>query len=154
MKKFLSIFLMLFVFAITVPSVVDAQTCGCRRVRRSYASRNYNTRYYRTRNYTTRYYRARNYNTRYYNTGRYYPQYSRYTTYRSYGTQGYTYYRRPNFYHRHRNAINIGIGTGAGAIIGGIIGGRRGAVAGALLGAGGGAVYSYGIRPKKRRYYR
>ncbi|MEO7674221.1 MAG: hypothetical protein ABIU09_09120 [Pyrinomonadaceae bacterium] len=68
---------------------------------------------------------------------------------RSYAT---TTYRRPSFYRRHRNAINIGIGTGAGALLGALIGGRRGAGYGALAGAGGSALYTYKIRPKVRRY--
>jgi hypothetical protein len=61
---------------------------------------------------------------------------------------------RPSFYRRHRNLINIGIGTGAGALLGGLIGGKRGAGWGALAGAGGSALYTYKIRPKQRRYYR
>ena len=68
-------------------------------------------------------------------------------------TQAYsTTYKRPSFYRRHRNLINIGIGTGAGALIGGLIGGGRGAGWGALAGAGGGALYTYKIKPKRPRY--
>ncbi len=63
-------------------------------------------------------------------------------------------YRKPSIYRRHRNLINIGIGTGAGAILGGLIGGRRGAGIGALAGAGGSALYTYKLNPKTRRYYR
>jgi hypothetical protein len=77
--------------------------------------------------------------TRYYRNGRTY-----YTTT----------YRRPNFYHRHRNVMNMAIGTGAGLLLGGLIGGRRGAGIGALVGAGGSALYTYKIRPKNRYYYR
>lgn len=36
-------------------------------------------------------------------------------------------YKKPSVYRRHRNLINIAIGTGAGAIVGGLIGGKRGA---------------------------
>ena len=61
-------------------------------------------------------------------------------------------YERPNFYQRHRNVINMGIGTGAGAILGGLIGGKKGAAIGALAGAGGGALYTYKIKPKRPRY--
>lgn len=61
-------------------------------------------------------------------------------------------YRQPSFYRRHRNLINVGIGTGAGTLLGGIIGGKRGAGIGALLGAGGSALYTYKIKPKVRRY--
>lgn len=63
-------------------------------------------------------------------------------------------YKKPNFYQRHRNLINIGIGTGAGALLGGIIGGKKGALIGAAAGAGGSALYTYKIKPKKKRYYR
>ena len=62
--------------------------------------------------------------------------------------------RRPNFYKRHRNLINIGIGTAAGAILGGLIGGKKGALIGAGAGAGGAALYTYKLNPKTRRYYR
>lgn len=61
-------------------------------------------------------------------------------------------YKKPSFYRRHRNLINIGIGTGAGALIGGVAGGKKGAAIGSLLGAGGSALYTYKIKPKKRRY--
>lgn len=63
-----------------------------------------------------------------------------------------------NFYQRHRNLINIGIGGVAGAVVGGLIGGKKGALIGAGVGAGSGAAYTYGINPKdkkkERRYYR
>jgi hypothetical protein len=65
-----------------------------------------------------------------------------------------TRYRRPNVYQRHRNLINIGIGTAAGAILGGLIGGKKGALIGAGAGAGGSALYTYKLNPKTRRYYR
>jgi outer membrane protein with glycine zipper len=64
-----------------------------------------------------------------------------------------TTYQRPNFYQRHRNIINIGIGTAAGALLGGLIGGKKGALIGTLAGAGGGALYTYKIRPKRTTYY-
>jgi hypothetical protein len=73
--------------------------------------------------------------------------------YRS-GTVYTTQYQRPSFYRRHRNVINLGIGTGAGLLLGGLIGGRRGAGIGALAGAGGAALYSYKIKPKRTYYYR
>lgn len=73
---------------------------------------------------------------------------------RSYRTRSYSSqtYQRPSFYRRHRNVINMGVATGAGALLGGLIGGKRGAGVGALLGAGGGALYTYKIKPKRRRY--
>jgi uncharacterized membrane protein len=63
-------------------------------------------------------------------------------------------YKRPNFYQRHRNLINIGIGTGAGALIGGLIGGKKGALIGTAAGAGGSALYTYKIKPKNRTNFR
>lgn len=75
---------------------------------------------------------------------------------RRYVRNGRTYtervYKKPSFYRRHRNLINMGIGTGAGALIGGLAGGKKGALIGTLIGAGGSALYTYKIRPKKRRY--
>jgi hypothetical protein len=58
------------------------------------------------------------------------------------------YYKRPNFYRRHRKAINIGAGTAGGAIIGGLIGGRKGAAIGGLAGAGGGYIFTKKQRSK------
>lgn len=60
--------------------------------------------------------------------------------------------RKPSFYRRHRNAINIGAGTAGGAILGGLIGGRKGALIGAGVGAGGSALYTYVWNPKQRKY--
>ncbi len=77
--------------------------------------------------------------------------YSRRYVSRSYQTQGYT-YRKPSFYRRHRNMINMGIATGGGALLGGLIGGRRGVGLGALIGLGSGALYTYKLNKKKRRY--
>jgi hypothetical protein len=74
----------------------------------------------------------------------------RYRTTRTYYT---TTYKRPNFYHRHRNVMNMAIGTGAGLLLGGLIGGRRGAGIGALAGLGGSALYTYKMKPKTNRYY-
>lgn len=68
-----------------------------------------------------------------------------------YAVQSYT-AKRPSFYRRHRNLINIGIATGAGALVGGLIGGRRGVGLGLLGGAGAGALYTYKLNPKRRRY--
>jgi hypothetical protein len=78
-------------------------------------------------------------------------RYRRATTSRTYYTRSYV-ARRPSFYRRHRNVINMAIGTGAGALIGGLIGGRRGVGIGALSGLGGSALYTYKLNPKRRRY--
>ena len=61
-------------------------------------------------------------------------------------------YQKPSFYRRHRNIINVGLGTGGGALLGALIGGKKGAAIGALAGAGGSALYTYKINKKKRRY--
>lgn len=64
------------------------------------------------------------------------------------------YYKKPSVYKKHRNLINIGIGTGAGALIGALIGGKKGAGIGALVGAGSSALYTYKLNPKTKKYYR
>lgn len=76
--------------------------------------------------------------------------------YRENETYKYQKYERDqrSFYRKNRNLINIGIGAGTGAVVGGILGGKRGALIGAGVGAGAGAAYTYGIKPKKKRYYR
>ncbi|MEP7211594.1 MAG: hypothetical protein ABI791_00865 [Acidobacteriota bacterium] len=74
----------------------------------------------------------------------------RYVSGRTYTTRT---YQRPSFYKRHRNVINMAIGTGAGALLGGLIGGKKGALIGLAAGAGGSALYTYKIKPK-RTYYR
>lgn len=124
MKKFLIGLLMFMVFAVTVPLSVEAQQCRrYKKARKSNVSRSYAR---TNRNYRTN---------------------------RRYATRGYTATRRPSFYRRHRNLINVGIGAGGGALAGGLIGGnRRGMAAGALIGAGAGALYTYVLKPKKRRY--
>ncbi|HEX6280293.1 MAG TPA: YMGG-like glycine zipper-containing protein [Pyrinomonadaceae bacterium] len=60
--------------------------------------------------------------------------------------------RKPSYYRRHRNRINMAIGTGAGALIGGLIGGKKGALIGAGAGLGGSALYTYKLNPKRRKY--
>lgn len=62
-------------------------------------------------------------------------------------------YKKPSIYRRHRNLINIAIGTGGGALLGGLFGGKKGALIGAAAGAGGSALYTYKLKPKKRRYH-
>ena len=77
-------------------------------------------------------------------------QTTRYRSRRAYTTAT---YRKPSFYSRHRNLINIAIGTGAGALLGGLIGGRKGALIGTAAGAGGAALYTYKLKPKTNQYY-
>ncbi len=131
MKKFLVGVLMIMVFAVVLPISASAQDY----CRRSYRSARYSNAYYGYNNGARRY--RRSYNRRSYRRPVYYSS-----------------YRRPSFYRRHRNVINMAIGTGGGALLGGLLGGRRGAGIGALLGAGGSALYTYKLNPKKRRYYR
>jgi len=86
---------------------------------------------------------------RYYNNSRVTRTYS--SPYSTYNRS----YNRGNVYDRHRNLINIGIGTAAGAILGGLIGGKKGALIGTAIGAGGSALYTYKVKPKNNRsYYR
>lgn len=139
MKKFLVGVLMMMVFAVLLPLSVSGQSY-CRKNFRNGSAR-YSNAYYR---YNGRSRNRRSYNRRSYSRG-YYRQPIYYSSYRQ---------RRPSFYRRHRNVINMAIGTGGGAILGGLLGGRRGAGIGALVGAGGSALYTYKLRPKQRRYYR
>lgn len=60
--------------------------------------------------------------------------------------------RKPSYYRRHRNRINMAVGTGAGALIGGLAGGKKGALIGAGAGLGGSALYTYVWNKKQRRY--
>ncbi len=76
------------------------------------------------------------------------------TRYRTRRASATTTYEKPSFYKRHRNLINIGIGTAAGALLGGLIGGKKGALIGTAAGAGGAALYTYKLNPKTRRYER
>lgn len=63
--------------------------------------------------------------------------------------------KKPNFYRRHRKAVNIAAGTGIGMLAGGLIGGKKGLVIGGLAGAGGGALFTHKQKPKNhyRHYY-
>ena len=145
MRKTLVGLLMFFVFAVTVPSAVNAQYCRGKSYRKSTYGRNYSR---NSRSYGRNYAR---YNRSY---GRSYARNRYYNSYYSTPQYVYTTRNRPSFYRRHRNLINVGIGTGAGALIGALVGGKKGALIGTAIGAGGSALYTYGIRPKKRRYYR
>jgi hypothetical protein len=59
---------------------------------------------------------------------------------------------KPSYYRRHRNRINMAVGTGGGALIGGLLGGKKGALIGAGVGAGSSALYTYKLNPKRRKY--
>ncbi|MDQ4122038.1 MAG: hypothetical protein M3209_11410 [Acidobacteriota bacterium] len=61
---------------------------------------------------------------------------------------------KPSFYRRHRNRVNMGLGTVGGAVLGGLLGGKRGALIGGAAGLGGSALYTYKLRPKKKKYVR
>ena len=56
-----------------------------------------------------------------------------------------------SFWQKHRDKLTTAAGTGAGALIGGIAGGKKGAAIGAIAGGGGAAVYTYGIRKRRKR---
>lgn len=60
--------------------------------------------------------------------------------------------RKPSYYRRHRNRINMALGTGGGAILGGLIGGRKGMLIGSGVGLGSSALYTYKFNKKKRKY--
>ncbi|HKZ80235.1 MAG TPA: hypothetical protein VJ124_18315 [Pyrinomonadaceae bacterium] len=55
-----------------------------------------------------------------------------------------------SFWQKHRDKLTTAGGAGAGALIGGIAGGKKGAAIGAVAGGGGAAVYTYGIRKRRR----
>jgi hypothetical protein len=125
MRKVLASLLVLFVLMVGLPLSAEAHN-SCprhRKAKKSYATRNYNATRYR--------------NTRYVNP--------------NYRVAGYT-YQRPSFYRRHRNLINLGAATGGGALIGALLGGKKGALWGTAIGAGSGALYTYVLNKKKRRY--
>jgi len=122
MKKVLASLLVLFVLMVGIPLSVEAHN-GCPRHRKARKSNV-------GRNYRSRAVQPR------------------------YATQSYRYqrYQRPSFYRRHRNLINLGVATGGGTLIGALAGGKKGAGVGALIGAGSGALYTYVLNKKKRRY--
>ena len=55
-----------------------------------------------------------------------------------------------SFWQKHRDKLTTAAGAGAGALIGGAAAGKKGAAIGALAGGGGAAVYTYGIRKRRR----
>lgn len=60
--------------------------------------------------------------------------------------------RHRSFWQKHRDKLTMA-GTGlGGAAIGGLAGGKKGALIGTAVGAGSGALYTYKIRKRRRRY--
>ena len=55
-----------------------------------------------------------------------------------------------SFWQKHRDKLTTAGGAAGGALIGGIAGGKKGAAIGAVAGGGGAAVYTYGIRKRRR----
>ncbi|CAN5757613.1 hypothetical protein BH18ACI4_BH18ACI4_17670 [soil metagenome] len=55
-----------------------------------------------------------------------------------------------SFWQKHRDKVTTAGGAGVGAIVGGIAGGGKGAAIGTAVGGGGAAVYTYGIRKRRR----
>ena len=55
-----------------------------------------------------------------------------------------------SFWQKHRDKLTTAGGAAVGAAIGGAVGGGKGAAIGALTGGGGAAVYTYGIRKRRR----
>jgi hypothetical protein len=71
-----------------------------------------------------------------------------------YGQRYHQNHGRRTFWQKHRDKLTVAGAAGGGAAIGAIAGGRKGAAIGALSGAAGGAIYTYGIRKRHRRYRR
>ena len=71
---------------------------------------------------------------------------------KNYKVKGYQ-AQRQGWWDRNRNTRNMIISTGAGALVGGLWGGnRKGIAKGALVGAGAGALYTFVLKPKRKRY--
>ena len=60
--------------------------------------------------------------------------------------------RKRSFWQKHRDKLTVAGTTLGGAAIGGLAGGKKGAAIGSLVGAGSGALYTYKIRKRHRRY--
>jgi uncharacterized protein YcfJ len=60
--------------------------------------------------------------------------------------------RHRSFWKKHRDKLTVAGTALGGAAIGGLAGGKKGAAIGSLVGAGSGAVYTYKIRKRHRRY--
>lgn len=71
-------------------------------------------------------------------------------THSHYACMGDSHRHGRSFWQKHRDKVTTAGGAGVGAIIGGIAGGKKGALIGAGVGGGGAAVYTYGIRKRRR----
>jgi uncharacterized protein YcfJ len=60
--------------------------------------------------------------------------------------------RHRSFWKKHRDKLTVAGTALGGAAIGGLAGGKKGAAIGALAGGGGGALYTYKLRKRHRRY--
>jgi outer membrane lipoprotein SlyB len=67
-------------------------------------------------------------------------------------TRRYRVRRHRSFWQKHRDKLTVAGTTLGGAAIGGLAGGKKGAAIGSLAGAGSGALYTYKIRKRHRRY--
>ena len=67
-------------------------------------------------------------------------------------TRRYRVRRHRSFWKKHRDKLTVAGTALGGAAIGGLAGGKKGAAIGSLVGAGSGAVYTYKIRKRHRRY--
>jgi len=61
---------------------------------------------------------------------------------------------RRTFWQKHRDKLTVAGSAVGGAAIGGLAAGKKGAAVGTLVGAGSGALYTYKIRKRHRRYRR
>jgi uncharacterized protein YcfJ len=62
------------------------------------------------------------------------------------------YRRHRTFWQKHRDKLTVAGTTLGGAAVGGLAGGKKGAAIGSLVGAGSGALYTYKLRRRHRRY--
>jgi outer membrane lipoprotein SlyB len=67
-------------------------------------------------------------------------------------TRRYRVRRHRSFWNKHRDKLTVVGTTLGGAAIGGLAGGKKGAAIGSLAGAGSGALYTYKLRKRHRRY--
>ncbi len=55
-----------------------------------------------------------------------------------------------SFWQKHRDKLTTAGGVATGALVGGLASGKKGALIGSAVGGGGAAVYTYGIRKRRR----